>query len=127
MPGSLVVALAGIAVAASSGLDDHGLEVVGHIDSGLPALGLPDVAGGQFIDLLGGAVGVMLVGFAEVSVLPRRTPRKEGYDVDANRELLGLGPPTSGRAWRRGMVVNGSLSKTAVNGSAPAPSRSSRG
>ena len=45
LPASLVVALAGIAVAAVFDLDDHGLEVIGHIDSGLPDLGLPDLSG----------------------------------------------------------------------------------
>ena len=123
LPASLVVALAGIAVAAVFGLDDHGLEVIGHIDSGLPDLGLPDLSGSQFIDLLGGAVGVMLVGFAEGLGAAKTYAAKEGYDVDANRELLGLGAANLGSGLASGMVVNGSLSKTAVNGSAGARSQ----
>ena len=123
LPASLVVALAGIAVAAVFNLDDHGLEVIGHIDSGLPDLGLPDLSGSQFIDLLGGAVGVMLVGFAEGLGAAKTYAAKEGYDVDANRELLGLGAANLGSGLASGMVVNGSLSKTAVNGSAGAKSQ----
>jgi SulP family sulfate permease len=38
--------------------------------------------------------------------------------VDANRELVGLGAANLGSGLSSGMVVNGSLSKTAVNGSA---------
>ena len=123
LPASLVVALAGIAVVALFGLDDHGLEVIGHIDSGLPDLGLPDLSGCQFIDLLGGAVGVMLVGFAEGLGAAKTYAAKEGYDIDANRELLGLGAANLGAGLASGMVVNGSLSKTAVNGSAGARSQ----
>ena len=48
LPGSLLVALASIALVALLDLDQHGLEIVGHIDAGLPALGLPDVAWDDF-------------------------------------------------------------------------------
>ena len=123
LPASLVVALAGIAVVALLGLDDDGLEVIGHIDSGLPHVGLPDLSGGQFVDLLGGAVGVMLVGFAEGLGAAKTYAAKDGYDIDANRELLGLGAANLGAGLTSGMVVNGSLSKTAVNGSAGARSQ----
>jgi SulP family sulfate permease len=123
LPASLAVALGGIAVAWLFGLDDHGLAVVGHIDSGLPALGLPDVSGDQFLDLLGAAVGVMLVGFAEGLGAAKTYAAREGYDIDADRELLGLGLANLGTGLASGMVVNGSLSKTAVNGSAGARSQ----
>jgi len=43
--------------------------------------------------------------------------------VDANRELLGLGAANLGSGLSSGMVVNGSLSKTAVNGGAGAKSQ----
>ncbi|HZB60809.1 MAG TPA: SulP family inorganic anion transporter, partial [Actinomycetota bacterium] len=45
------------------------------------------------------------------------------YEVDANRELLGLGAANLGAGLSSGMVVNGSLSKTAVNGAAGARSQ----
>jgi high affinity sulfate transporter 1 len=123
LPASLLVALAGITVAWLLNLDDRGLEVVGHIDSGLPSIGLPDVSGDQFIDLLGGAVGLMLVGFAEGLGAAKTYAAKAGYDVDADRELLGLGLSNLGSGLASGMVVNGSLSKTAVNGAAGARSQ----
>lgn len=43
--------------------------------------------------------------------------------MDPNRELLGLGAANLGSGLFSGMVVNGSLSKTAVNGSAGAKSQ----
>ncbi len=54
---------------------------------------------------------------------PRRTPRKHHYEIDANAELLGLGAANLGSGLSSGMVVNGSLSKTAVNGGAGAKSQ----
>ena len=43
IPGSLAAVLLGIAAVAVFDLDQHGVEIVGNIDGGLPALGLPDV------------------------------------------------------------------------------------
>jgi MFS superfamily sulfate permease-like transporter len=43
VPGSLVIVLAGIAAVALLDLEDHGLDVVGTIPSGLPSLGWPDL------------------------------------------------------------------------------------
>lgn len=65
VPGSLVaVALAVIAVKLLD-LDDHGVAIVGQIDSGLPSVGMPDVAAGDYGRLASAGIGVMLVGFAE--------------------------------------------------------------
>jgi sulfate permease, SulP family len=123
VPGSLVVALLGIVLAAGLHLDDHGLSIVGQIDSGLPSVGLPDVGRGDFLDLLAVSAGVMLVGFAEGLGAAKTYAARAGYDVDSNRELLGLGAANLGAGLASGMVVNGSLSKTAVNGGAGARSQ----
>ncbi len=122
LPGTLVVALGSIALVWLLDLEGHGLEVVGHIDSGLPHLGVPDVTRDNWRDLAGACVGVMLVGFAEGLGAAKTYAAREGYDIDANRELMGLGAANLGAGLSSGMVVNGSLSKTAVNGSAGARS-----
>jgi len=63
------------------------------------------------------------VGFAEGLGAAKTYASREHYDIDANRELLGLGAANLGSGLCSGMVVNGSLSKTAVNGSAGARSQ----
>ncbi len=123
LPGSLIIVLIGIAAVNILRLDDQGLDIVGTIQSGLPDLGLPDVSGNDFLTLLAAAVGVMLVGFAEGLGAAKTYAAREGYDVDANRELVGLGAANLGAGLASGMVVNGSLSKTAVNGGAGAKSQ----
>ncbi len=69
------------------------------------------------------ALGVMLIGFAEGLGAAKTYAAKKHYEVDANRELLGLGAANLGSGLSSGMVVNGSLSKTAVNASAGANSQ----
>ena len=77
----------------------------------------------QYLGLAGPAVGVVLVGFAEGLGAAKTYAARAGYDVDANKELLGLGAANVGSGLASGMVVNGSLSKTAVNGGAGAKSQ----
>ncbi|MBF6173836.1 SulP family inorganic anion transporter [Nocardia blacklockiae] len=121
VPGSLLAVLLGIGAVAVFDLDDEGVAIVGHIDAGLPSIGLPDgVTFHQYLDLLGPAVGVLLIGFAEGLGAAKTYAAQAGYEIDANRELLGLGAANLGSGLASGMVVNGSLSKTAVNGSAGA-------
>jgi high affinity sulfate transporter 1 len=123
VPGSLVAVLAGIAAVWLLDLDAHGVEIVGQIDSGLPALGVPEVAAADYLALAPAAAGVMLVGFAEGLGAAKTYAARAHYEVDANRELLGLGAANLGAGLSSGMVVNGSLSKTAVNGAAGARSQ----
>ena len=65
----------------------------------------------------------MLVGFAEGLGAAKTYAARDHYEIDANRELIGLGAANIGSGLCSGMVVNGSLSKTAVNGSAGARTR----
>ncbi|QHE67174.1 hypothetical protein GFS60_00653 [Rhodococcus sp. WAY2] len=124
VPGSLLVVLLGIAAVSLFDLDGKGVDIVGPIDSGLPTLGLPEGVGfDDFLDLMGPAVGVLLIGFAEGLGAAKTYATKEGYEVDPNRELFGLGAANLGSGLCSGMVVNGSLSKTAVNGGAGAKSQ----
>jgi len=120
VPGSLVAVALGVVAVALADLDDHGVAIVGPIDSGLPAFGLPDVSARDWGRLAGAAVGVMFIGFAEGLGAAKTYAAREHYDIDANRELIGLGAANVGSGLSGGMVVNGSLSKTAVNGTAGA-------
>ena len=93
------------------------------IESGLPSFGLPDVAASEYLDLAAAAIGVMLIGFMEGLGAAKTYAAKNHYEIDANRELIGLGAANLASGLSSGMVVGGSLSKTAVNGSAGARSQ----
>ncbi|WP_432937000.1 SulP family inorganic anion transporter [Kribbella sp. CA-253562] len=123
LPASLFAVVLGVLAVVVFGLEDHGVAVVGQIKGGLPSYGVPDVSAADYLALAGGAFGVALVGFAEGLGAAKTYATKAGYDVDPNRELLGLGAANLGAGLSSGMVVNGSLSKTAVNGAAGARSQ----
>jgi sulfate permease, SulP family len=99
VPGSLVAVLLGIGVVTIFGLADQGVKIVGHIDSGLPAFGLPQGVGWRdFVALFGPAIGVVLIGVAEGLGAAKTYAAKAGYQVNANRELAGLGAANLGQA-----------------------------
>ncbi len=123
IPGSLLVVAGGIAAVAVLRLDEHGVAVVGDIRAGLPSLGVPDVTADQFVSAIVGGAAVIFVGFAEGLGAAKSYAAKAHQDIDPNRELLGLGAANLGSGLMSGMIVNGSLSKTAVNVDAGARSQ----
>jgi sulfate permease, SulP family len=125
VPAPLVAVLAGILAVHLFGLDAHGVDIVGPISGGLPSLGLPDVPASDYLTLAGPAAGIMLVGFAEGLGAAKTYAARDGYQISPNRELVGLGAANLAAGGSAGMVVNGSLSKTAVNGSAGAKTQAS--
>ncbi|HEY1623683.1 MAG TPA: SulP family inorganic anion transporter [Streptosporangiaceae bacterium] len=120
VPAPLVAVAVGVLAVYALHLDKHGVKIVGHIDSGLPSFGFPSVPSGDYLKLAGPAVGIMLVGFAEGLGAARTYAAKNGYEISPNSELIGLGAANVAAGLSSGMVVNGSLSKTAVNGAAGA-------
>ena len=117
VPGPLVAVTGAIAAVKAFGLD---VRTVGSIASGLPTLGLPDVGLGDSARLAGGAVGVMLIAFTEGLGAAKTFAADRDPRIDANRELIALGGANLAAGLSSGMVVSGSLSKTAVNASAGA-------
>ncbi len=63
------------------------------------------------------------MGFAEGLGAAKTYAAREGYVVNPDRELFAVGAANVAAGLSSGMVVNGSLSKTAVNGSAGARSQ----
>ena len=120
VPGPLVAVVLGILVVWAFGLEDRGVKIVGSIQGGLPPLGLPDIGFGDYLNLSASAMGIALVAFAEGLGAAKTYAAQHHYEVDANRELLGMGSANLGAGLSGGMVVGGSLSKTAVNDSAGA-------
>jgi sulfate permease, SulP family len=123
VPGSLVAVGVGIGAVTLFGLADRGVAIVGDIAAGLPPVGLPEVDISEYLSLVAPALGVVLIGFAEGLGAAKTYAAQHHYEVDANRELVGLGAANAAAGVVSGMVVNGSLSKTAVNGGAGAKSQ----
>ncbi|HMX71468.1 MAG TPA: SulP family inorganic anion transporter [Solirubrobacterales bacterium] len=121
-PGSLIAVGLGIAAVSLLDLGSDGVAIVGEIKSGLPSVALPNVGLQDLGDLVAGAVGLMLVGFAESLAAAKAYP-DEDEELDADRELIGTGAANVGAGLFGGFVVTGSFSKTSINSESGARSQ----
>jgi high affinity sulfate transporter 1 len=123
VPMALIVVFASILLANLLDWSDLGVHVVGEIPASLPSLGLPDVELGDIGDLLPGALGIVLIAFAESYGAAQNYARKHGDDIDASQELIALGASNIGAGVLGGFTVDGSLSRTAAADDAGAKSQ----
>jgi len=111
--GLLVVAAASVVLAALGEVAD-GVAVVGALPEGLPRPGVPDVDGGDLLQLIPVAAGIALVGFTDNLLTARSVAGRRHQTIDANQELLALGLTNLGSGLVRGFPVSSSASRTAV-------------
>jgi SulP family sulfate permease len=115
MPAALVVLVGSIAVSVAFGLETHGVAVVGPLPAGLVGPSLPRVGLDALPLLMGGAIGIALVAFAEAIGPANEFAQKHGGRIDPNRELIALGAANAGAGLFSGFPIGSSLSKSAAN------------
>ena len=120
VPAALVVVVGSILAVDRLDLEADGVSVVGDIPNTLPSFGLPDFDGSLISNLLASAAVITLVGFMESIAVAKVYARRHRYDVDANRELIGLGAANVATGFFGGYPVTGGFSRTAVNDTAGA-------
>jgi high affinity sulfate transporter 1 len=103
--------------------DPSGVAIVGAIPQGLPEFGMPDFSGSQIAGLIAGGLAVALVGFSEGYGAASAFARRYGDRLDNDQEFFALGISNIGAGLTSGMVVGGSLSKTAAGVAAKAKSQ----
>src|SRR5581483_5866054 len=120
LPGSLIAVGLAIVAARLFPLAEAGVATVGTIPSGLPSFGLPTTNPLDYLQLAPGAIGILVVGYAEGLGVARTYATRQQQAIDPGRELLGLGVANVAAGLSSGMIVNGSVSRTAINASAGA-------
>ena len=122
-PAPLMIMAGGILVVSLFGLSEHGVQIVGVMQAGLPAASLPNVNFDDVLDLLPGAFAIVLFVLSEALGVGHTLGRKYGYDIDPNQELIALGVANVVVACLGGLVAGCSMSSTAVNDRAGAKSQ----
>jgi high affinity sulfate transporter 1 len=115
LPGAFVVVVLSILVVTGLDLGEKGVAVLGEVPSGLPSLALPSLDRAEFRDLLGAAAGLVLVSFTSGVLTAKSFARRNGYEVNANQELIGFGACNLASGLAQGFPVTGADSRTAVN------------
>jgi high affinity sulfate transporter 1 len=124
LPGMLIAIGAATALVAVFDLDGrYGVAVLGALPQGLPALSLPWIGLADLWPVLGGALAVALVAFADTSVLSRSYAQRQRSAVDPNQEMVALGAANLAVGLFQGFPISSSSSRTPVAEAAGARSQ----
>jgi high affinity sulfate transporter 1 len=115
LPAAFAVVVLSILLVMGLDLDEQGVALLGEVPSGLPALALPRFDPSAFRDLLGAAAGLVLVSFTSGVLTAKSFARRNGYEINANQELIGFGACNLASGLAQGFPVTGADSRTAVN------------
>ena len=119
-PGALVTVVTGTLVVWGFGLHGSGVSIVGKVPSGLPSPTIPTLDLNTMQVLLPTALVISFVGFMESISVAKAFASRNGYKVDANQELIGLGLANIAGTFFQSYPVTGGFSRTAVNAQAGA-------
>jgi MFS superfamily sulfate permease-like transporter len=110
----LIGVVAATLVVSVFDLGDRGVDLVGELPAGLPALSLPSLDAGELGRLLAAAFGIAVVAFADTSILSRSYASRLGERVDQNQELVALGAANAAAGLFQGFPLSSSSSRTPV-------------
>jgi SulP family sulfate permease len=118
IPAALTILVLAIILSSALNFLDHGVSIVGEVPSGLPGWSLKGVGLNDIWQLLPGALGLVVLCFAESLATAKVYSTKYGYRLDPNLEMISYGMANVGAGLFQGFAVTGSVSKTAANDAA---------
>lgn len=113
--GPVLTILVSVLAVTLGDLANNGVQVVGAIPEGLPALRMPTMDLQLAIQLLPAALLISLVGFVESVSVAQTLAAKRRERIDPDQELVGLGTANIAAAVSGGFPVTGGFSRSIVN------------
>jgi high affinity sulfate transporter 1 len=115
VPGPLVGVAGGILIATMFHLEHSPIALVGAIPAGFPVPRLPSVSLDDLQMLSGSALAILIVSFCSAIATAKSFATRNGYEIDANRELIALGAANLTSGISQGFAVSGADSRTAIS------------
>lgn len=116
IPAGLIMIAVTTLVVSLFALDSRfGVETPGSIETGLPALVAPTMAGIEPAALVGGSIGIVLLALSEASSVGREVADEKGYTYSLDADLFPWGVGNAASAMVGGVVGAGSMSTTLAN------------
>ncbi len=114
VPWALVVLIISTLVVVLAGLDQKGVDVLGEVPAGPPALTWPMLDWTMWFALIPSAIALTLVTTAEGLLVSRSYGEKHGYPFRANRDLLAFGLGNIAAGAQGSFAMGASTSRTAA-------------
>ena len=119
-PVALFIVTAGLVLGAYTGLEAHGVKMLGEVPQGLPDFGLHHFRWSDVNLLLPIAMACFLLGAVETAAIGRMFARKHGYRLDSDQEFLALAGANLAAGMGQGFPTSGGMSQSLVNESSGA-------
>ncbi|MCC2033510.1 SulP family inorganic anion transporter [Microbacterium allomyrinae] len=114
VPWALVVLVVTTVLVVVVGLDDYGVDVLGAVPAGPPALTWPVIDWTMWLALVPSAIALTLVTTAEGLLVSRSYSEKRHYPFHANRDLMAFGVANIAAGAQGSFSVGSSTSRTAA-------------
>jgi len=114
LPGAFIVVILAILASSILALYEAGVAIVGQVEAGIFPLGLPDITLTALIRLVPGALGIVLVGYAQSYGMAKEAADTTGEELDPNQEMVAYGVSNAASSFSSGFVTGGSLSRTSL-------------
>ncbi|WP_019181273.1 SulP family inorganic anion transporter [Microbacterium yannicii] len=114
VPWALVVLVLTTVVVVMTGLDQRGVDVLGEVPAGAPALTWPVIDWAMWLALIPSAMALTLVTTAEGLLVSRSYSERHRYPFHANRDLLAFGLSNVAAGAQGSFAVGSSTSRTAA-------------
>lgn len=116
-PTSLLVVIAGVLLSYIFHFDQIGIDLVGAMPSGFPVFAIPEFNALPIKEILPLAFTLALMGFVEIYSIGQRlqSKHKTEYEIDPNRELIGIGLGNVVGSFFRSFPATAGFSRSAVN------------
>ncbi|MBX7433219.1 STAS domain-containing protein [Mycobacterium sp. Y57] len=113
-PWALVVLVVATIASVALALRDKGVSVLGDVPAGAPVLRWPDLSLTEWISITPAAIALTMITVAEGLLVARSYADKNGYSVDANRDLAAFGAANVAAGLSSSFTVGSSTSRTAA-------------
>lgn len=123
IPAGLITISAGALLAYSLNLQHQGIELIGHIPSGLPSLQLPGFYPSMYTDLVSGALALTILTSIQAVSISRSIASESRQPVDENQDLIGQGTANIASGLFQGFPISASFSRSFFNYSIGAQTR----
>src|SRR5262249_22763075 len=115
LPGTIVVFALALIAGRFVDFAAEGMQVIGPIDTSIPALVAPELSLAEVPRLFTAALGLAFLIFPEGILLCRVMAGRHGYDIQPDRELVALGMSNLAAGLLRTFAVGSSQTRTLLN------------
>jgi sulfate permease, SulP family len=114
IPWALIVLVAGTIAVTAGDLASAGVDVLGAVPAGPPAITWPVLDLGTWVTLVPSALALTMVATAEGLLVSHSYAERRGYRVDSNRDLFALGLGNIAAGASASFAIGSSTSRTAA-------------